>query len=333
MTVQSILKKTFSIAFICGVLNSCSTIQNGYSLSNMFSSDSDKVVVQKAGSKLPILSPYGKKHWYEARQSAKSEIKRIQAILATGDYRSAEKSARVYLEKMPGDLDGLTVLSSALAMRGKYQLAAYYAKLISKKMPNNAYSLNLQGLAILMQASHMSEYKRAQKLFRQSFENSNKEIAAGLNLGNLYLDLGNVSAALGIFEETSNRCNNCTPALLGYGIAAKSLRKYPEAQDSFESILEKEPNNPHALVYLAEVYDRGLNDRNNAIKFLNKAIASNNTPHSLKNYAYIQLRNIKSRSKAYYNTAKNKEETPDSSLSLDEEEVESKNASFTIPKD
>jgi tetratricopeptide (TPR) repeat protein len=257
---------------------------------DIFETTTEKVVVQRIDSKDPILSPFGKNHWMDARGATAVSIKRIHALLATGESLPAERDARKYLVMHPGDVEGLTALSSALAQSGQYDLAAYYAKLVAAKLPDNPHSLNIQGLAILIGATRIDEFRRAESLFQRAFDGSESEVAAGLNLGDLYLELGNSDSAAKIFSTARTRCHNCIPALMGFGIASRRTGRYSDALEAFNKVVSANKLEVEALYHIALVYRDGLNDRKKAEETLRTLIATNTERASVKERAYTVLR-------------------------------------------
>ncbi len=239
----------------------------------LFGDEEREVVVQRIGQRNTIVSPYGKNHWYEARQSKNTSIKRIQGMLATGESLNAERAARNYLEKNPGHPEALMALSAALAHSGQYDLAGYYARLVAKKIPNNSRSQNIEALSILMKAKNMSDYRRAEQLFQSAFDGNSNEIAAGLNLASMYLEVGNAGNAATIFEQASNRCDRCAAAELGLGIAKMRLNQFKSAVGHLERASKNPIEKSKALYYLALTYKNGLNAPKKAEESLRTLLA------------------------------------------------------------
>ncbi len=222
------------------------------------------MIVQQPKSRTPVVSKFNRDYWIDIRSGAKSSIMRMHASLATGDAKSAEDLARTYLEKNPGDADGLTILAASLVLQRKYSMANYYAEQINKNVPGHPVAENIRGLAIMMKpGNRIKQFRIAKEHFAGAFEGSGEQIAPGLNLGHLQLEMGNAAAASETFAEVSNRCDQCIPAQMGSGIAAARSGKSSEAVSAFESVLEKKPNNASALYHLALVYK---NSYNNTIK-------------------------------------------------------------------
>jgi tetratricopeptide (TPR) repeat protein len=315
-------------------LSSCATTGNdkieGLESKNIFAAKADQVVVQKIGKKKPVISPYGSSHWIKNRESKSMTIQTIQGMLATNEALGAERLARKYLAKNPGDIEGLTALSSALAMSKQYDLAAYYAKLISKKLPENPHSLNIQGLAALMGAKRIEEFKRAERLFQRSFDSSDSEIAAGLNLGNLYLELGNSQAALKIFQTTEKRCSDCVPSLMGHGIAARRLGKNEEALVAFNKLLDQEEEHAPALYHKALVYRDGYHDNKKAEESLRVLLESPTIASVQKRQAHALLRSIRALNPRNQAVADESTDKSGSLLSLEEDSNEGRDKNSVI---
>jgi hypothetical protein len=232
--------------------------------------------------------------WLELKKTEKNEIRKMHAMLATGGSLDAEREARNYLQAKPGDIDGILVLASALAQSRQYELADYYAQLLEKNPQTKAHALNIRGLALLLNADSEVEYRAAQNELLAAHKANSRQIAAGLNLGTLYLEIGNASAATGIFQETSVRCSKCQPALLGYGIASLRSQKYKDAESAFEELLGKNKNDAMATYHLALTYLLGSKNKTKAEATLKRLLQDDTQGSSdLRQRAQVVLKKIK----------------------------------------
>lgn len=259
--------------------------------------EASKIVVQHVGEVKPIISPYDRKYWISLKEISGNEPKQIAqkmvALLATGEAEDAIEEAKRFLAIQPGNKMALTVLTAALVMARKYDLAAYYAKHLEEASGGSSEALNVKALAIMLAAqSRLSEYRRAEKIFRESLDASAKEVAAGLNLGRLYLEIGDARKAAGVFDLVSSRCNSCEEALLGVGISAARLKQYDKAKDTWESVLSKNPKSHRALYHLALVYKNGYNDYDQAEKILRGLIEDDSVNKLLQERANATMRSV-----------------------------------------
>jgi tetratricopeptide (TPR) repeat protein len=283
-----------AVLFLLQSLTGCVTTGSGTSGGSIPGQESDSLVVQRVGARDTIISPFGKNHWYSARQQKEGGLGPIQGMLATGEGPGAEQAARTFLQKNPGHPEGLISLASALALTGQYDLAGFYAKLAAQKLPNDSRTINIQALAILMRARNMSDYRSAERLLQKSFDSSPQEIAAGLNLGSLYLELGNAAGAAQIFEQTSSRCKLCAASELGLGIAKMRLKRFDEAEKHLLVAIKNNQEKTKGLYYLALVYKNGLNSSQKAESTLRTLLAegSKKDPVTLR-LGHTLLRKIK----------------------------------------
>lgn len=251
-------------------------------------------IVTQVGSKNPVVASKGREYWLEMRQKKDLRARTIGSM-ATGESEAAVGFAKARLAKSPGNADALTQLAAALALTRNYELASYYATLADRARPGNAETLNIRGLAAMLTPSaKMSDFRRAANFFQQAMEADQKQIAPGLNLGNLYLELGNSSGAVQVFEQVVSRCGSCNAGLLGLGVAQRRVGKYDAALASFKTVLKKQPNNSAALFNIALVYHNGLNDRKEAEDALNKLLASKAVKDEIfRQKAHTVLRSIK----------------------------------------
>jgi len=251
-------------------------------------------VVTQVGGKNPVVAGKDRNYWLEMRQ--KKDLKaRTIGSMATGESEAAVGFAKARLAKNPGDPGALTELAAALALTRNYELASYYATLADRVRPGNAETLNVRGLAAMLTPSaRMSDFRKAAGYFQQAMDADSNQIAPGLNLGNLYLELGNSAAAIGVFEQVVTRCGSCNAGLVGLGVAQRRTGKYEAALATFKTILKKNPKNSAALFNIALVYNNGLNNRKDAEEALHKLLASTDSKDlDLRKKAHTVLRRLK----------------------------------------
>jgi len=122
--------------------------------------------------------------------------------MATGEMEAAMSFARTRLMQNPGDIEALTMLAAGLALSRNYELSNYYADLALKQQPDNPLILNIKGVAtMLAQKIRVADLKKAATYFAEAFDTDARQVAPGLNLGNLYLELGNAKASSEVFEK------------------------------------------------------------------------------------------------------------------------------------
>ncbi len=230
--------------------SACTT--TGSKSASLSSAKSQEPILGQVGSSKFVLSSLDRKHWVQLRKSTTNQSEKLYATLAAGAWEAAEAEARNYLLKNPRNEQALTVLVIATSMQKKHPLAAYYAGLIETYHRPSSESLNARALAtVTAPKADINDFQNAVQLFHQAFYETNTEIAAGLNLGRLYLELGDAQGASEIFAETRQRCKDCLPSLVGHGIANSRLRKLSKAKTIFHLVLKINPHHPQALYRLA----------------------------------------------------------------------------------
>lgn len=251
-------------------------------------------VVTQVGSKNPVVAGKDRAYWLEMRQKKDLRARTIGSM-ATGESEAAIGFAKARLAKSPGNPEALTQLAAALALTKNYDLASYYATLADRARPGNAETLNIRGLAAMLTPSaKMSDFRRAAEFFQQAMDADQGQIASGLNLGNLYLEIGNSAAAVQVFAQVVTRCGSCNAGVLGLGVAQRRVGNYEAALASFKSVLKKQPNNSAALFNIALVYNNGLNNRKEAEEALHKLLASKAVKDEIfRQKAHTVLRSIK----------------------------------------
>ena len=191
-------------------------------------------------------------------------------VLKSGVAINESKSL---LRKSPKDEIALTNLATAYAMKRDYERASYYGGLLEKYHGKSSDSLNLKGLAILNSTNRsFSDYYRAINYFRSSYKLDSKQVASGLNLGFLYLDLSKNNEANNIFTDVAERCKNCcSQSLIGRGIALSRLGELAMAERTFRLAIKKE-DDVRAQYYLALINYYEKKDLSKAKYFLKKVV-------------------------------------------------------------
>jgi tetratricopeptide (TPR) repeat protein len=271
---------------IVGIIGACTTTsdssiedgfgshENSYSDELTGSSESGKYVysgpmaVKQIGQSQIAYSREGNQYWYNLRDS-NDPLKKIAGYLARGQTTQAINGAKNYLEKNPQDIQAIIYLSTALALDKKYTLALYYAKAGLRLRPGDAILLNTAGLSLYLSDTRSpQDRKTAIEYLKTSFRNDPSQIASGLNLGGIFLELGKPTEAQVYYQATAKRCGQCKTALLGSGNAHLKNKNYSEAKVVFEKIIAQEPFNGPALYNLAVVYRNGYQNRKQAEKYL-----------------------------------------------------------------
>ena len=254
-----------------------------------------RAVVSQIGAKDPMLAPYPRAYWLDQRQ-AKALMPRARGALATGEASEVVAMAKARLSRNPSDPAALTMLSAALTMSHNYELAAYYASLLEQVQPGNAFALNIKGLAsMLSPQATMADYRIAQDYFQKSMDADGSQVAAGLNLGSLQLELGNAAGAAAVFKTVADRCGECSAGMIGYGRALARSGDFSKAAGVFKEILAKHPHSSPALYNLALVYKNGFQDKAKAQSYLFAVIHnSRSKDQGMKDRAQIVLRSLSS---------------------------------------
>lgn len=249
------------------------------------------VVVQQAGSETALLSSKEKSYFISARKNLKSDEARLYATLGTGVADVAEQDARALLVKKPNNIAGLTVLATSLVLQRKYQMAEFYANQLEKYAPDNADVSNIRGLAALYGGRNtLADYRKALAYFEKAFHSNASQIASGLNLAHLQLEMGNAQAAAETFRLLTSRNQDCLQAWIGFGVAQNRLGSYKDAKNSFEMALSKQKDHPEALYFLALVEKNGYNNQRSATKTLKHLIASQSGGKAVRLKAQSLLR-------------------------------------------
>ena len=295
-----VFQSTFEIKMICLGVVTAATLLSGCTTFGRSSAQSDQLIqegsplVIQVGHDNPEVSPHERAYWLQQRQG-KSILGRMNGNLATGEAENAVLLAKARLAEHPGEAQALGLLVSALVMARNYEMANYYASMLEQVQPGSAIALNAKGLArALAPASKAADYAQAAVYFQQAMDSDQTQVAAGLNLGYLQLEVGNASAAAATFKVVGSRCQNCIASLLGAGIALARSRQFPAAVSVFNDILSQRPNHAVALYNLALVYKNGYNNKAKAEAYLVAVLRDSRTQdRALRDRAQLVLRQLK----------------------------------------
>jgi cytochrome c-type biogenesis protein CcmH/NrfG len=290
------LGKSLLVLAVLGIASACVTTKSGgdgvVDVASSLSAG-DAVVIQSGRSE-PVFSARGDTAWIQANTKSDSVLRRAEGALASGEGSQAEDLARDYLQQHPGDATGLLYLANALVVQQKYQLAAYYAGLGLRAAPGDANLVNIQALSVYMNSNgHMDDIQKAERMFTEAINSSSQQVAAGLNLGRLYMAIGKADRAAEVFQTVRNRCN-CVAGWLGEGVANIRLKKFSAANYALDQAHRIAPRDPVVMYQVALVRRAGYNDKVGATRSLETVLASNDPKYrNLREKAQSMLRQIR----------------------------------------
>ena len=257
-----------------------------------------EMIMIQSGAKSPTISGSSEQHWIQLGRSDQSSRDKLYGLLATGEWQQAIDEARRQIELTPGDPHLTTALAAAYASGHNYEMAGYYSNHVLKTDQGNADAMNLVGLRVMMGAGNQrGDFDDALNWFRKATDNDSTHVAAALNMGYLYLDLGDAPSAIDAFSLASNRCGRCYSSQYGFGVASARNGAWPQAKEAFEGILAGENQRAEAQYQLALVYKNGLRDQERAIKLLQNIVSDPDgrfkAAGAVKRVANISLRRMK----------------------------------------
>ncbi len=249
--------------------------QNGSS-----SKEVENALVLKSGDQGAVMNAgVSDAEWLKRSTASEVTRDRVEAEMVAGKNEKSEESARDLLSRNPASKEGLEGLATSLYLQGRHEKAAFYAKLLIEKYPNNTVALNISGLTLMKRGNDPQDLRQAKKLFESAFSGDTKEIAAGLNLGHLLLETGNSKRAVSIFEQTSERCNECLQAILGASIAARRAKDFNTSKTYLDRAIQSK--SPVAYYHLALWHIQSSNDLKSAREALGKVRFYAQNPSSL----------------------------------------------------
>lgn len=269
--------------------------------------DRPQIVHQTTGR--DVLTNMGRDQWIQIRNTTESEHMKLYSTLGAKDWDVAINDARIFLRNHPRDRVALTVLATALAMKQNYSLAAYYGKLLDEYYPGYPETANLIGLAVLNRpGASYRDFQESASYFERAFDSHGNQVASGLNLAHLHLQMANAESARSVFQIVRRRCNDCSEAMIGYGIATSRLGQYDEAERTFAAILRREPSHVEAQYYLALLATYGKQDEQRAIKILANLLENpRNENQEIRRKANFLLRRLEAKRYAPRPSERNRE--------------------------
>lgn len=281
-----------TLLLILGFLASCTSTEPKSELKEVVLTSP---VIQHPGLQNNIMSEVSRSQWLQVRKGQNAAQAKLYASLGARAFDVAIQDARNYLAKNPKDFNGLVVLATGLAMTGQYQLAGYYGNLIDTYYPGQALTRNLRGLAQIHRPdSRLQNYQQAAAFFHEGMTLDPEEVASALNLGQLYLKMGNAPAALEVFQDAKERCKACVVAQMGEGTALVRMQKYRAAKEIFDNILAHDPKAFEAHYRLALIFLYGAKNPGRARTHLSQILDAEEVDANLdlKRRANVLIRRI-----------------------------------------
>jgi cytochrome c-type biogenesis protein CcmH/NrfG len=196
-------------------------------------------------------------------QNAAPDMERMMPVFRTID------SLRAVLQENPADTTALLVLGEMFEMAGKFDQARdYYTKYLEINPDRTDITLRVLGTLI-------SEHKHEEEdeLLARILQAVPDDPHTLLYIGDLYERAGKTDKA----RDFYNRSLAVKPGQVDIFMRQAGMlfaeENYTAAEELLEKVLEKQPNNPHALYnYALALHLHG--DHEKALEYWQKAIAS-----------------------------------------------------------
>lgn len=190
--------------------------------------------------------------------------------LAKGDWKGAAEDARRTLRENPRDEGALMILAMSMYMGNDYDAALYYTDLVKRWYGENADIINLRALLQLATSDgNTVSIRGVAEMFKRAYYVYPHHVASGLNLGYLYIHLGQTQSAKEIFRSVAARCDECSPAMNLLGMSYRLLKQYDEARQVLERAINANSTDFEARYQLAIVDYEGFHDVQEARNILN----------------------------------------------------------------
>lgn len=197
-----------------------------------------KLVLYQMGSLFPEYSEISMGQWSQLATSPKISLDKVYALIVLNRPEQALAAARRYLNRHPGDLDGMEALVNVLYARKNLALLVYHARHVLAQDPNRTHMWNVLGLAHVYTARTLADFREAEAYFAKALTQPESAAVAYLNLGFLHLEMGAVERAKHAFSEAEDACGGCVPSKLGLGITLRRQNLLKEAELYLRSALK-----------------------------------------------------------------------------------------------
>lgn len=195
--------------------------------------------------------------------AAGPKVQLAQLYQARKRYDDAENQCRAALQREPKNLPAFETLAMVYVDDGNRPMA----KLVAArgfKVDDKSAALHYTIGRIYLQENKIPEAvaeMKAALAARPSFRPARVDLA---EVSLQYRDFGNAKTYFGDLVKADNKDE---PSWIGLGIANKGLGQYEDAKAAYNMVLAGDPKNSVALLDMAILYHRHLNDFANAVKY------------------------------------------------------------------
>lgn len=234
--------------------------------------DADSILTQP-GRKDTILSGRTRREWTQLANTLQG-LDRSSAALAAGAVDVGLAEARAAVGRSAGEAAAHDLLAVALAANKKFSLARYYADVADEvRGGKTAVTANVRAIASLMRPNlTFEDFRQARNTLSEAIDLDSTLAAPALNLAFLNLSLGDAIGASAQFDVAASRCQQCTVALVGQGIASTRTGQIPRAVQALETAMDREPKQYGSLFHLAMAYRLGDKTPERAIATLTRLL-------------------------------------------------------------
>lgn len=199
----------------------------------------------------------------EEPAAAGPKVQLAQLYQARKRYDEAENQCRAALQREPKNLPAFETLAMVYVDDGNRPMA----KLVAArgfKVDDKSAALHYTIGRIYLQENKIPEAvaeMKAALAARPSFRPARVDLA---EVSLQYRDFGNAKTYFGDLVKADSKDE---PSWIGLGIANKGLGQYEEAKAAYNTVLASDPKNSVALLDMAILYHRHLNDFATAVKY------------------------------------------------------------------
>ena len=223
----------------------------------------------------------------ELNVSEQKIVTRTKALLAEGDWSTAQVLIDNLIKKHPDNADSCWLYGRLLAHQGQYEAAIFNFKQCLSFVADHADCYNSYGATL----GRVKRYNEEEEMYKKCLSIDENHHACHYNYGCLCEILSDYKRAEVHFQKAIAAYNKDSNYYVAYGKLLKTIRRYDEAEKKFEFAITIDPKNAKAHYQYSKVL-QSMDRLEDAINELKKAIRLNP-----QNTEYQRILHIMNKSK------------------------------------
>ena len=224
----------------------------------------------------------------------KAKIFRYKYALANGLINSQRRQEghKILSELIVEDrkfINGYLSLAASYLKDQKLELTKFIANRGLDQAPNNPILNNILGVVSQMKGQR----GLAKKYFNKALEKNSDLVPALVNRANISIQSADYKSAELDLNRALKNAPYYTNAMVSQGILFKKTGRYSSAKVSFQSALDRNPENAFARYNLAVLTADNFKDQNEALRLFYEVLQSNELSPEIQELAQIQIQGLR----------------------------------------